>query len=456
MTHLSLRLRLFLAGAVAVSLALAVGSAGLAMLFERHVERRAFAELDFDLDRLAAGLERDADGALALQPPPSDPRFDRPLSGLYWQIEAEGERIRSRSLWDHVLALPSDALSEGATHHHRIAGPADTDLLVAERLVTPLRRLEIGPVRVAAAMDRGEVRRATTAFAGDLAPYVGVLGIVLIAAMWIQIAVGLRPLRTLGERVARIRSGEASRLGGDFPPEVGPLAIELDALLAARDREIVRARERAGDLAHRLKTPLQALFGEAARLRDREDGEAADGIAAVAADMKYSVDRELARARVAASAHTADATGLLAKADAAEAVRRVLSVLERTPDGARLDLSFEAHGNVVARIEIDDLTEALGALLENAVQYAARRVETRVRQRADQIVIAIRDDGPGIPDGLLAGLMNRGARLDGPGTGLGLAIAADIIEASGGTLSLRNAAPGLEATIILAAADQPS
>lgn len=455
MTRLSLRVRLFLAGVVAVSLAVAVGSAGLAMLFERHVERRAISELAFDLDRLAAGLERGAEGALSLQPPPSDPRFDRPLSGLYWQIEAESGLMRSRSLWDHVLALPADVLPDGATHHHRIRGPGGADLLLLERMITPLPRLEMAPVRAAVAMDRAELQRATSAFASDLAPYVGVMGIVLIAAMWVQIAVGLNPLRTVGAQVGRIRSGEALRLGGDFPPEVGPLAIELDALLAARDHEIVQARERAGDLAHRLKTPLQALFGEAARLRDQGDRETAGGIEAIAADMRQSVDRELARARVAASAHAAGSTGRPATADAAEAVRRVLSVLERTPEGAGLDLSLDAAGHCLARIDMDNLTEALGALLENAVRHAAGRVETRVVCRAARVVILIGDDGPGVPDDQLATLITRGVRLDEAGTGLGLAIAANIIEAAGGTLSLRNAAPGLEATITLAGPDQP-
>jgi hypothetical protein len=101
----SLRLRLFLAGAAAVAVTLAVAALGLALLFERHVERRAIAELSARLDQLAAGLDSGGDGAV-LTRPPTDPRYERPLSGAYWQVRTASDTLRSRSLWDQALALP--------------------------------------------------------------------------------------------------------------------------------------------------------------------------------------------------------------------------------------------------------------------------------------------------------------------------------------------------------------
>ena len=62
----SLRLRLLVAGAVSIVLALALAALGLSLLFERHVERRVEAELKAHLDQLVAGLERGGDGALTL------------------------------------------------------------------------------------------------------------------------------------------------------------------------------------------------------------------------------------------------------------------------------------------------------------------------------------------------------------------------------------------------------
>ncbi len=447
LTAASLRLRLFVAGAAAVAAALALAAAGLTYLFENHVERRAAAELELHLEQIVTGLERSAYGPLTLEKPPSDPRFARPLSGLYWQIEAPSGRLRSRSLWDGALRLPADELSDGAAHRHRIPGPGGGALLVVERLVTLPPRLDAEAVRVAVALDRAELRAASRDFLGDLAPFLGLLALALTGAGWAQVAVGLRPLAAVGARVAAIRSGDAARLGADFPEEVRPLAAEVDALIDARERDVARARARAADLAHGLKTPLQALNGEAARLRAAGDAAAATGIEQIADAMRRHVDRELSRARMA----TGDRA---AAASVAAVVERVLSVLRRTPDGARLAWRVEAAPSLRARVNAADLTEALGALIENAARHARAAVTIAARRDGATVALTIRDDGPGIPPERLAEATARGARLDEtrPGDGLGLSIATEIAANAGGALSLRNADPGLAATLTLPAA----
>ena len=135
MTTRSLRLRLLLLGALSVALALIASTIGLVFLFERHVERRVDAELNAYLNQLIAGLDRDADGGIALLRSPSDPRFERPLSGLYWQvlIEPAATVLRSRSLWDSELTLAPDALPEGSVRRHRTAGPGGATLYIVER-----------------------------------------------------------------------------------------------------------------------------------------------------------------------------------------------------------------------------------------------------------------------------------------------------------------------------------
>src|SRR5664279_2607752 len=134
----SLRLRLFAAGAVSIVLALTIAAAGLMLLFERHVERRVVLELETDLRQLVSGLTRNATGALEVSRLPAEPRFLEPLSGMYWQIvqQPAGPVLRSRSLWDSLLALPSDTLGDGDVHRHRLRGPDGTPVLTVERSVT--------------------------------------------------------------------------------------------------------------------------------------------------------------------------------------------------------------------------------------------------------------------------------------------------------------------------------
>ena len=89
MTFDSLRLRLLLAGAVSTILALLLATYVLTLLFERHVERRIDQELNLYLDQLIAQIEHLPSGEIALARPLADPRFEKPLSGLYWQILRE-------------------------------------------------------------------------------------------------------------------------------------------------------------------------------------------------------------------------------------------------------------------------------------------------------------------------------------------------------------------------------
>ena len=443
MTALSLRWRLMVAGAVAVVLALGLAALGLAHLFGTHVERRALADLSVQLDRVLAGLAR-VDGALAQVLPPADPRFEQPYSGLYWQIAADGAVLRSRSLWDVELALPVEDGADATRHNHLLIGPEGAEVLVLEQHVTLPASLGGGRARAAVALDTAELGAARRAFLRDMFPYLAVLGMVLIAAQWAQVTLGLKPLRRVGAEVSALRDGRRRRMGGDWPQEVQPLAAELDALLTAREADVERARGRAGDLAHGLKTPLQALMGEAARLRAADQAQAAEGIEVVVATMRAHVDRELARTRIALHSRNA-------RAGAAAVARSVVAVLQRTPGGQRLAWQVDVPDDLVLAIDAADLSEALGALAENAARHAAGRVEVGAVVMGAQARVTVRDDGPGLPADRRAAMMARGVRADetGPGTGLGLAIAAEIAEAAGGVLELEEAGPGLSATLVL-------
>ncbi|MBF0375687.1 MAG: ATP-binding protein, partial [Alphaproteobacteria bacterium] len=102
----SLRLRLVGGAALWIVAALLAAGAVLAGIFADHVQRQRETEIASHLDQLAAVAEWRADGP-ALRHDLADPRFQRPYSGLYWQIEATGRAdSRSRSLWDEALAVP--------------------------------------------------------------------------------------------------------------------------------------------------------------------------------------------------------------------------------------------------------------------------------------------------------------------------------------------------------------
>ncbi len=90
----------------------------LSGLFKDHVMRQFEVTLTQQLDQLTAQLEFDAQGQPLIDPQAlSDPRWQTPFSGLYWQIDQISPNqqtragvLRSRSLWDTQLTLAADAL----------------------------------------------------------------------------------------------------------------------------------------------------------------------------------------------------------------------------------------------------------------------------------------------------------------------------------------------------------
>ena len=454
----SLRLRLALAGAVAICLSLALAGWGLTQLFAAHVERRATSELETHLDQVLGALTRDATGNLILATSPADPRFQQPYGGLYWQIDTDSRVIRSRSLWDWQLDVPPIAPAAGPQVLDHLRAPDGRALYGVERSVILPPSLGGQTITLVLAMDRAVITSAVREFATDLLPYLAMLALALIGAGWLQLRIGLSPLGELGHRLTAIRTGDAERLGRDLPREVAPLASDFDALLDAREAEMAAAQHRATDLAHGLKTPLQALLGESDRLRQSGQEDSGRSLAEIVGTMQRHVDRELTRTRVASRAAGS-------RSDVVAVIAQVVDVVARTPDGMNLhwddqrphSASADAGYPQAYAVALDpaDLAEAIGTLVENAARYAGTRVAVQARRNAEGwIEIRVEDDGPGLPDSALDQLMTRGARLDerGPTTGLGLAICREIAEGAGGSLRLENTPSGLQACLTLPAA----
>ena len=438
MTAGSLKLRLLVGASAFILCATIIAAVALSYLFERHVKQWIDNELSAQIDQLIAGIDRSGDGQLVIATPPSDPRFSRPLSGLYWQaaFERSGEVIRSRSLWDSTISVPAASGIEDHAHHHRVAGPAGQTLYVLDKRIELPARLGRERVRIAAAVDEAEVDKAVLAFTKSITPYLLLIASLLAGAAWIQVLIGLKPLANMTDRISAIRSGQAKRLGDGFPEEVQPLTLEIDTLLDARDQQIETARTRAADLAHGLNTPLQVLVGTTAKLRLKGENDLAADVEAATENMQRHVERQLARARL-------QLNGTAIPAPLRSTVEQVAGVVRRTPNGSGRSWTIDIPANARVIIHPDDLAEAIGGLVENAARHALTRVVISCRREEGMTALCITDDGPGIPDEYQADALARGHRLDvtKPGTGLGLAIASDIASAWGGTIQFERDGP---------------
>ena len=447
----SLRLRLLLGTLGGIVAALVVAGLALGGLFRQQVASQFDAELNTHLDQLVAHLLVDARGEPSLSAAQSDPRFAKPYSGLYWQIDrldASGGNaiglLRSRSLWDDRLDLPADTLRDGELHRHRLTGPGGTTLGGVERVVF----VEGGSgesrpsFRLVVAADERQMWSPVARFDGMLWLALGLLGLGLGIAAVMQVYVGLAPLRRLHGALAAVRSGQTQRLEGRFPAEVQPLVDELNSVLAQNNEVTTRARTATGNLAHALKTPL-SVIGNAANSRTGP-GQSESGFARLVAAQidvaRKQIDYHLSRSRVAASLGVPGA-----RTPVAAVLDGLLRVMRRIH--AERQLEFFVHpapGPVVFRGEEQDLQEIVGNLLDNACKWAKRRVEVTLSRSDESFGLTLDDDGPGIPEGERGRVLNRGERADEqvPGSGLGLAIVVDLARLYGGSVELADSPLG--------------
>ncbi|MGQ5487927.1 sensor histidine kinase [Thauera sp. ZXT1-4] len=449
----SLRLRLLAGTLVWVLLTVVVAGWALGRLFDEHVDRQFRVELRMHLAQLAAQLMIDAEGRPALRTPLSDPRFVRPSSGLYWQVdvlvpESRQAVLRSRSLWDVVLSVPQDLPAAGVFHSHRIEGPDGEPLRLIEQVLYPAEQPEM-TLRVIVAANAALVEEPVARFNRLLAIALGVLAGGLVLAALVQVRVGLRPLVRLRDGLAAVRAGRSAALQGSFPAEVQPLVEEFNAVLARNAEVVERARTQAGNLAHAVRTPLTVLANAAtSSAHERGDTALARLVAEQVALARTQVDHHLARARAAAAV---GATGQ--RTPLRPVLEGLLRLMAKVHAERGLEIGLSrCDASLAFRGEAQDLQEMLGNLIDNASKWAAHRVEISADEDRGQLRICIDDDGPGLAEAVREAVFARGVRADEhiPGFGLGLSIVRDLAQLYGGEVHLeRSPAGGARAVLHL-------
>lgn len=440
--HGSLRKRLLLGTLAWMALAMAVAGWGLRGLFQEHVNQQLQGELVRQLDQLSASVNLDAAQRVEVLPMAGDARLNAPLSGLYWQVDLLPEQgpaqlgvLRSRSLWDQVLPLPRDTAFPGTTRSgHAVLQLRDSQnhQLVAVSRPLQLPEAEAPLLRLTVAADQALVAEPVQRFTTMLLAALGTLALGLVVAVAVQLQLALQPLDLLRQRLATVRTGEATQLDGQFPDELQPLINEFNHVLAANADIVQRARTQAGNLAHAVHTPLSILGNAAAQ----DDTPLARLVQEQVATAQRQVDHHLARARAAAAIR---ATGLRTP------VQGPMQALLRTMQRLHADrqLTFElapqaqdGARDAAFRGEEQDLYELLGNLIDNAGKWARTRVVVDVQREGSQLCFTIDDDGPGIAEALRERMFERGVQLDEqrPGAGLGLDIVRTLAQTYGGSV----------------------
>ncbi len=380
-----------------------------------------------------------------------------PVSGKYWsvgEILPDGRfRVltRSLSIWDSEIPMPAEVPGRlqaalGQTITYNAIGPIGERLRVAATIKSLPGRDE--PLVFLAAIDRSTIDADTRDFATLTWISLSLLGLGLVAAVFLQVRIGLRPLYDLRVEIADVRKGKAARIERTYPSEIAPLAQQVNRLLDHNQEVVKRQRTHVGNLAHALKTPLSVMLAET----EGNASPLAELVRRQTEVMKGQVDHHLRRARAAARAHV-----LGERTPVAEVLDEMAVMLERVFQTKDVEIDWRAPDELGFLGERQDLQEILGNLIENACKWCRHRV--RISAGANglgQLIVVVEDDGAGLPEDRRAEVLKRGARLDedAPGSGLGLSIVDDLTRAYGGRLTLAASdMGGLKAVLELPAAE---
>ena len=433
----SLRLRFLLAITLWTVLGVSAIWLSATGVFRAHVEQSYHDELAVHVRELGRLTTVDTGGRLVLTRPLSDPRYEEPLSGFYWQVTANGRApLRSGSMTrgsldEHIAHSPEilHTLDNGPT------GPAITYGFTRTGA-------DGEDIHFVIATDQRELERLIGSFTRDLTLVLVGLGAMLLATGVAIIWFGLHPLDQLSRAIARLRNGDAVELEGRYPLEIAPLAADLNAYVRQNSEMMKRARVQAGNLAHSLRTPLAIITDEAEQLARRPgSAHAAQVLLDQAGAMEQQIEYQLARARSSAGRSLSGQQTRLP-----DVALPILKAMERLHPEKQFELEIAGCEGMALPIDPVDYGELLANLLDNAGKWARSKIVLSFTCNSEGAVTAtISDDGPGIPEHELARVFELGVRLDSsmPGSGLGLAIARDLAKALGLELTLVNRPIGL-------------
>lgn len=447
--RLSLTQRLLVGALLWVLCSLLAAGFLLNRLFEQHVEQQLQKELNLHMMQLLALTEIE-EQQLRLTQSLSDPRFEQPLGGMYWQVQPASSVINplySRSLWDESLTPPE--VNDEPAHWLNYVDPNLGDLYVLSRQVTLAESESDTPYLFLIAAQKELIAEPLQRFSWMLIVTLALLGCVLVIGVWWQLRLGLTPLRQLRRYLTAVHDGESVRVEGHYPQEIQPLVSEFNRVLQSHDQVVDRARTQAGNLAHAIKTPL-AVLANAAK---QNDPKLQQLVVEQVTSAQQQVDYHLSRARVAATVKTIGVrTAVL------PAIQSIVAVLERAYVDKPVQVSIiEIPPNLYFKGEPQDLHEILGNVLDNAFKWCQSSIRVTASalpqtQGRIQLQLAVEDDGTGLTEEQWVEVFKRGVRADEivPGSGLGLSIVADVVQLYGGEiLAMRSPLGGLRIEIKL-------
>ncbi|MEW2632142.1 HAMP domain-containing sensor histidine kinase [Streptomyces sp. NPDC048389] len=269
----------------------------------------------------------------------------------------------------------------------------------------------------------------------------------------------LRPVHRLGEAARQLGEGKLdTRLRVSGTDELAELSRTFNKAAAALEKKVadMSAREESSrrfvaDMSHELRTPLTALTAVTEVLEDEADN--LDPMIAPAVNLVVSETRrlyDLVENLMEVTRFDAGTARLVL--DTVDVADQVTACIDAR---AWLDaVELDAERGIMARLDPRRLDVILANLIGNALKHGGSPVRVSVRPVDHELVIEVRDHGPGIPEEVLPHVFDRfykasASRPRSEGSGLGLSIAVENAHIHGGDITAANSPDGDGAVFVL-------
>lgn len=270
-----------------------------------------------------------------------------------------------------------------------------------------------------------------------------VLALACVALIWFSVSNGLRPLHRLRTELNQREGDDLAPLAAQQAPyELEPVVSAFNGLLAKVGEGAQARQEFLANVAHQLRTPLAGLRTQLEWLRARH----ADADTARSVELMQSATERMIRqtnqllSLARAEPHHFEKTRLEPVALDALVAEAVQAFVDQA-SGKRIDIGFDLQPATISgdRFLLRDLIDNL---IDNAIRYTPPGGAVTVTVRPG--LLAVEDNGPGIPPARREHVFSRYVRLDerSHGSGLGLAIVRDIAAVHGARLALGEPAGG--------------
>ncbi|WP_158583815.1 ATP-binding protein [Salinibius halmophilus] len=409
---LSLTLRVTLGAGVSALLALIAVGVLLVFLFSQYIERRFEQTLSGKVLDLIATVDASVE---RINIESTNPAFRSPISGWYWLIIEQPNVIAtSPSLVGGHPPMLTALTSDG---WHTAIGPGGNQLRVLRQTIMfeeanrQLTFVVSGP--------QSDISQDVWAFSRQAAISLLVFLAALVAVVWLQTYLSLRPVTRMTAQLSNIRSGQQSKLAGEYPKELQQIGDEINLLIDHSEQVVERGRLQAANIAHSLKTPLAVMNNEMANLPDAS----AKLLRQQLKQLDQTVQLYLARAQTSRKLYVSH------QVNVQQSVAELVNAVSLAYPDKQVVVNCEIDAKSTVLMEQGDFDELVANLIDNAIKWTDQKVLITFNTRQAGWQLTVEDDGPGIPNEQLHKVTRVGVRLDEsvPGSGVGLAIVQDIL-----------------------------